>query len=81
VSIARLTPLPGTSVAGPRLAESPAALERRRHARPEIGYSRQIIPGQMLRLHLRADASNRENLHVDPAIIAAAGRWAGIVMH
>jgi flavin reductase (DIM6/NTAB) family NADH-FMN oxidoreductase RutF len=77
VSIARLTPLPGTNVASPRLAESPAAFECRRYVGLEIGYSRQIILGEVLGLHIRADALNRENFHVDPAVMDAVGRMGG----
>jgi flavin reductase (DIM6/NTAB) family NADH-FMN oxidoreductase RutF len=77
VSGARLTLPPRTSVASPRLAESPATFECRRYVELDIGYSWQIVLGEGLGLHLRADALNRDDLHADPAVIDAVGRMGG----
>jgi hypothetical protein len=64
-------------VDSPRPAESPATFECRRYVELDIGYSRQIVLGEGLGLHLRADALNREKLHADPAVIDAVGRMGG----
>ena len=67
---------PGHAVACPWIARAPAALECRLHSFLEIGNSREIVLGEVLHAHLRADAVD-ERLHIDPAIIDAVGRMGG----
>lgn len=73
---AGLALLPGTAVASPRIATAPAALECRLHSFLEIGNSREIVLGEVVHAHLRADAVD-ERLHVDPAVLDAVGRMGG----
>jgi flavin reductase (DIM6/NTAB) family NADH-FMN oxidoreductase RutF len=74
---AGLTSAPGVAVACPRIAESPAAFECRRYVTLEIGRSREIVLGTVLGMHIREDALDRSNFHVDPAVIDAIGRMGG----
>ncbi|MFO1074366.1 MAG: flavin reductase family protein, partial [Geminicoccaceae bacterium] len=73
---AGLTALPGSRVACPRIAQAPAALECRRYVGLQIGRSREIVLGQVVAAHLRADIVN-ERLHVDPQLLDAIGRMGG----
>lgn len=67
---------PGHAVACPWIARAPAALECRLHSFLEIGNSREIVLGEVLHAHLRADAVD-ERLHIDPSVIDAVGRMGG----
>lgn len=73
---AGLTAIAGSKVASPRIAESPAAFECRRHVTLEIGTSRQIILGEVLAAHIHADIVN-ERFHIDPQGLDAIGRMGG----
>ncbi|HWL81197.1 MAG TPA: flavin reductase family protein [Roseomonas sp.] len=73
---AGLALLPGVAVASPRIAAAPAALECRLHSFLEIGTSREIVLGEVVHAHLRADAVD-DRLHVDPAVLDAVGRMGG----
>lgn len=73
---AGLTAVPGRRVATPWIGEAPAALECRRYVGLQIGRSREIVLGEVLAVHLRADLVN-ERLHVDPALLDAIGRMGG----
>jgi len=73
---AGLALLPGAAVASPRIAAAPAALECRLHSFLEIGASREIVLGEVVHAHLRADAVDAR-LHVDPAVLDAVGRMGG----
>ncbi|PHK95328.1 flavin reductase [Pseudoroseomonas rhizosphaerae] len=68
--------LPGTAVASPRIARSPAALECRLHSFLEIGASREIVLGEVVHAHLHAGLVN-DSLHVDPVALDAVGRMGG----
>lgn len=74
---AGLTAMPGVRVASPYIAEAPAALECRRHTTLEIGRSRQIILGEIVYAHYRAEVLDRERLRVDPARLDAIARLGG----
>ena len=76
IAAAGLTAIPGTAITAPRIAEAPAALECRLHSFLEIGNSRQIVLGEVVHAHIRADAVDAR-LHVDPALIDALGRMGG----
>ncbi|MFC0410836.1 flavin reductase family protein [Roseomonas elaeocarpi] len=67
---------PGTAVRCPAIARAPAALECRLHSFLEINNAREIVLGEVVYAHLRADAVN-ERLHIDPALIDAVGRMGG----
>jgi flavin reductase (DIM6/NTAB) family NADH-FMN oxidoreductase RutF len=74
---AGLTAMPGVSVASPRILEAPAAFECRRHLTLELGRSRQIILGEILYAHYRADVVDPERLVVDPGHLDAIARLGG----
>jgi flavin reductase (DIM6/NTAB) family NADH-FMN oxidoreductase RutF len=76
LALAGLTMAPGSATGCPRIAAAPAALECRLHSFLEISPSREIILGEVVHAHIRADAVD-ERLHVDPALIDAVGRMGG----
>lgn len=73
---AGLTIAAGTAVASPRIVGAPAALECRLHSFLDIGNSREIVLGEVVHAHIRADAVN-DSLHIDPLVIDAVGRMGG----
>jgi flavin reductase (DIM6/NTAB) family NADH-FMN oxidoreductase RutF len=73
---AGLSALPGVKVACPYIAEAPVALECRRYVSLGIGRSREIVLGEVLAMHIRADLVD-ERLHVDQAGLDAIGRMGG----
>jgi flavin reductase (DIM6/NTAB) family NADH-FMN oxidoreductase RutF len=73
---AGLTALPGSKVPCPWIAEAPAAFECRHHTTLGIGNSREIILGEVVYAHFRADAVD-ERLHVDHVALDAVGRMGG----
>ncbi|CAN7701373.1 flavin reductase family protein [Bosea sp. LjRoot237] len=73
---AGLTAMPGEKVPCPWIGEAPAAFECRHHTTLGIGNSREIILGEVVYAHFRADTVN-ERLHVDPAALDAVGRMGG----
>ena len=76
LAAAGLETAPGTAIDCPRIARAPAALECRLHSFLDIRDSRDIILGEVVHAHIRADAVN-DRLHIDPAIIDAVGRMGG----
>lgn len=76
LAAAGLTPVPGTHVASPYIAEAPVALECRRHVTVEVSASRAIVLGQVVAMHIRRSLVN-ERLHVDPVKLDALGRMGG----
>lgn len=74
---AGLTPLPGSSVSCPYIREAPVAFECRRHLTLEVGKSREIILGKVLKMHIRKDLVNLERFHVDQGALDAVGRMGG----
>lgn len=74
---AGLTAVPGTVVAAPWIAEAPAAFECRRHTTLEIGKARQIILGEIVHAHYRADLVDPKRLRVDPDKLDAIARLGG----
>ncbi|TGQ77067.1 MAG: flavin reductase family protein [Mesorhizobium sp.] len=73
---AGLTAIAGTKIAAPRIAESPAAFECRRHMTLGLGNSREIILGEVVAAHIRSDIIN-QRLHIDPMGLDAIGRMGG----
>lgn len=76
LAMAGLTARPGVKVPCPAIAESPAAFECRHHITLAIGSTREIILGEVLYAHLRADIVD-DAMHVDPAGLDAIGRMGG----
>jgi len=74
---AGLHTVPGTAVKSPRILEAPAALECRRYMTLELGPAREIILGQVIGVHVRSDAVNPENHHIDQMKMDAIGRMGG----
>lgn len=73
---AGLTAMAGRRVACPWIGEAPAALECRRYIGLQVGRSREIVLGQVVAAHIRADLIN-ERLHVEPSLLDAIGRMGG----
>jgi flavin reductase (DIM6/NTAB) family NADH-FMN oxidoreductase RutF len=74
---AGLTAKPGVKVPCPWISEAPAAFECRHHTSLGIGNSREIILGEVVYAHFRADVVNSEKLYVDPVGLDAVGRMGG----
>jgi flavin reductase (DIM6/NTAB) family NADH-FMN oxidoreductase RutF len=72
-----LTAMPGVKVPCPWIGQAPAAFECRHHTTLGIGNSREIILGEVVYAHFRADVVNAGNLHVDAAALDAVGRMGG----
>lgn len=77
IASAGLTSIPGKAVKSPRILESPASFECRRYVGLQIGHAREIVLGEIVGLHIREDAVDLANYHVDPAMIDAIGRMGG----
>jgi flavin reductase (DIM6/NTAB) family NADH-FMN oxidoreductase RutF len=73
---AGLTAVPGSKIAAPRIAESPAAFECRNYVTLGVGNSREVILGEIVAAHIRSDIVN-PRLHVDPIGLDAIGRMGG----
>jgi flavin reductase (DIM6/NTAB) family NADH-FMN oxidoreductase RutF len=74
---AGLTAMPGVKVPCPWIGQAPAAFECRHHTTLGIGNSREIILGEVVYAHFRADTVDAEKLHVDPVALDAVGRMGG----
>jgi flavin reductase (DIM6/NTAB) family NADH-FMN oxidoreductase RutF len=74
---AGLETVPGEAVRSPRIISAPAALECRRYMTLEVGKAREIILGQVLGIHIRADIVDPTRLHVDQDKMDAIGRLGG----
>jgi flavin reductase (DIM6/NTAB) family NADH-FMN oxidoreductase RutF len=74
---AGLETAPGKAVKSPRIVSAPAALECRRYMTLEVGKAREIILGQVLGIHIRADIVDPSRLHVDQQKMDAIGRLGG----
>lgn len=78
LAMAKLTPLPSTTVAPPRIAESPVALECERLAVVEIGNGRAVVMGKVLAMHVRDDCVlDAERCHIDTPKLGLVGRMHG----
>lgn len=76
LAAAGLTAMPGVKVPCPWISQAPAAFECRHHTTLGIGNSREIILGEVVYAHFRADTID-ERLHVDPVALDAIGRMGG----
>ena len=77
LAMSGLTPLPGTHVKCPRIAEAPASLECRRFMTLAVGKSREIILGEVLGIFIRDKAVDPQTKYVDAAAMDAIGRMGG----
>jgi flavin reductase (DIM6/NTAB) family NADH-FMN oxidoreductase RutF len=77
LKIAGLDAVPGTAIAAPRIRQSPAAFECRRHTILGLGRSREIILGQIVHAHFHAEVLDQERLTIDPAALDAIARLGG----
>ena len=77
LSEAKLATTAGTMVQSPRILSAPAALECRRHTILQFGPAREIILGEVLGVHIRSDAVDPSNLHVDQQLMDVVGRMGG----
>lgn len=74
---AGLTAMPGVRVPCPWIGQAPAAFECRHHTTLGIGNSREIILGEVLYAHFRADTVDAVRHYVDPVALDAIGRMGG----
>ena len=72
-----LSTLPSIDVAVPRLADAPFALECRQHAALAFGPGRELLVGEVLRLHAREGLIDRARMHVDLDAYRPIGRLFG----
>jgi flavin reductase (DIM6/NTAB) family NADH-FMN oxidoreductase RutF len=73
---AGLAVLPGAAIDRRRITMAPAALECRLHSFLDIGSSREIILGEVVHAHIRANAVD-ERLHIDPSYRPLGDRRRG----
>lgn len=74
---AGLTLLPGEDVPVPRIAEAPFALECRRTVALAFGPQREIVLGEVLRLHARAGLLDRNTMRIAAEDYHPVGRLFG----
>ncbi|WP_375508507.1 flavin reductase family protein [uncultured Caballeronia sp.] len=74
---AGLDTVPGRLVRSPRILAAPAALECKRYMTLQISNAREIILGEVLGIHVRGDAVDPHNLHIDQYKMDAIGRLGG----
>jgi flavin reductase (DIM6/NTAB) family NADH-FMN oxidoreductase RutF len=74
---AGLTAVTGSAVACPYIREAPVALECRRHVTLGLGKSREIVLGQVLKMHIREDLVDLNKFYVDQNALDAIGRMGG----
>lgn len=78
LAMAKLTPLDSTTVAPPRIAESPVALECERLAVVELGNGRAVVMGKVLAMHVRDDCVlDPAKCYIDTPRLGLIGRMHG----
>lgn len=78
LAMAKLTPLDSTTVAPPRIAESPVALECERLAVVELGNGRAVVMGKVLAMHVRDDCVlDPAKCYIDTPKLGLIGRMHG----
>ena len=77
LAVAGLETVPGEFVGCPRIAAAPAALECRRFLGLGIGKAREIVLGEVLAVHVRADLVDPKRMYVDQRGLDAVGRLGG----
>jgi flavin reductase (DIM6/NTAB) family NADH-FMN oxidoreductase RutF len=77
VEAAGLATLPSIDVAVPRLAAAPFALECRQKVALAFGPGRELLVGEVLRLHARDGLIDQARMHVDFDLYRPIGRLFG----
>ena len=77
IDAAGLSLLPGLDVPVPRIAEAPFALECRRTVALAFGPQRELLVGEVVRLHAREGLVDTERLRVDMEAYRPVGRLFG----
>jgi flavin reductase (DIM6/NTAB) family NADH-FMN oxidoreductase RutF len=72
-----LATLPSIDVKVPRLAAAPFALECKRSVGLSFGPGRELLVGEVLRIHAREGLLDTKNMHVDLATYKPIGRLFG----
>jgi len=72
-----LKTLPSIDVAVPRLSAAPFALECRQHVALAFGPGRELLVGEVLRLHAREGLIDQARMHVDLQAYRPIGRLFG----
>ena len=73
LSLNGMETVPGTSVAVPRIALAPVAMECTLHSTIDLGPARDIVLGTIVGFHLRADAIGEDG-RIDQDVIDTIGR-------
>jgi flavin reductase (DIM6/NTAB) family NADH-FMN oxidoreductase RutF len=77
VSATGLATLPSVDVKVPRLAAAPFALECRRSVALAFGLGRELLVGEVLRVHARAGLVDETSMYIDFAAYRPIGRLFG----
>lgn len=77
IAAAGLTLAAGVEIDVPRIVEAPFALECRRQVSLAFGPERELMIGEVLRLHARPGPVNAERMGVDPDLYRPVGRLFG----
>jgi flavin reductase (DIM6/NTAB) family NADH-FMN oxidoreductase RutF len=77
VAAAGLATVPSVDVRVPRIAAAPFALECRRSVSLAFGPGREMLVGEVLRVHARAGLVDEANMYVDLAAYRPIGRLFG----
>jgi flavin reductase (DIM6/NTAB) family NADH-FMN oxidoreductase RutF len=77
VSALALATLPSVDVKVPRLAAAPFALECKRNVALAFGPGRELLVGEVLRIHAREGLLDAESMYVDLAAYKPVGRLFG----
>src|SRR3977135_3384440 len=72
-----LATLPSIDIAVPRLAAAPFALECRQQVALAFGARRELLVGEVLRLHAAEDLGDKARMHVDFDVYRPIGRLFG----
>ncbi|WNJ92345.1 flavin reductase family protein [Bosea sp. 685] len=77
IDAAKLSLLPGVSVAVPRIAEAPFALECRKQVSLAFSPTRELLIGEVVRIHARAGLVDPRTLRVSMSDYKPVGRMFG----
>jgi flavin reductase (DIM6/NTAB) family NADH-FMN oxidoreductase RutF len=77
VEATRLETLPSVDIAVPRLAAAPFALECRQHVALAFGPGRELLVGEVLRLHAREGLVDESRMYIDYDVYRPIGRLFG----
>lgn len=77
IDVAGLDLAPSGTVQPPRIAQSPAALECKRHTTLQLGNRREIVVGEVSRIVVREDLVDEQRLRIDQAGLDTIARLGG----